>query len=250
MRAPIASGVFYERDFDKLNQQIDLAFEQGPGTTPLEKRDNSIFAAVVPNLNYLQSAITLSWAYKEIAEASQPFTYIILGAFSKPLDKILLSINDFSTPFGAIKNNRDLANKLLDQDTIIDENSHSSEFSIELQLPFLQYVNKKDLNTLRILPILISTLNPNLIKNLAAKLVKMDNTVIIVSSNLLHYGPLYNFAPFKYNIKTEFDNLSNRILDSLLSVNSDNLFSIMNKYGFYLISPLLVLLETLKLKKI
>lgn len=250
MRTPIASGVLYESDFAKLNQQIEAAFEKGPGSTPLEIKTKTVKAIIVPNLSYSLISSISSWAYKELGESPQPLTFIILGSLYQKSDKILLSLQDFSTPFGIVKTDRNLVNTILDSDSLIDENSHNSESSIELQLPLLQYVNKKNLDNLRILPILVSTLDENLIKKLALKLSKIENTIFIVSSNLLHYGHFYNFIPFKYNIKSELENLNNKILESVLNVNIRDLLSITNKYDLPLMSPLLVLMEFLRLKNI
>lgn len=250
MRTPIASGVLYESDFAKLNQQIEFAFEKGPGSTPLEIKTKTVKAMIVPNLSYSLISSISSWAYKELGESPQPATFIILGSIYQKSDKILLSLQDFSTPFGIVKTDINLINTLLDSDSLIDENSHNSESSIELQLPLLQYVNKKNLDNLRILPILVSTLDESLIKKLALKLSKIENTIFIVSSNLLHYGHFYNFIPFKYNIKSELENLNNKILESVLNVNIRDLLSITNKYDLPLMSPLLVLLEILRLKNI
>ena len=250
MRVPIASGVLYESDFAKLNFQIESAFEKGTGSTPLEIKDKNVKAIIVPNLSYSLSSVMSSWAYKDLAESPTPLTFIILGSLSQKSDKVLLTLQDFSTPFGIIRIDRNSVNKLLGSNSLIDEASHNSESSIELQLPLLQYVNKKNLDSLRILPILTSTLDETIIKSLALKLSKIENVIFIVSSNLLNYGPLYNFAPFKYNVKTELENLNNKILEAVLNVNFIDLLSITNKYDFNSISPILVLLEVLRLKNI
>lgn len=250
MRAPIASGKLYESDFTQLNSQIEAAFEQGPGTTPLNIKDNKVIAAIVPNIDYDLSSYLSSWVYKELGESSQPLTYVIIGPSSQQSNKILLSLQDFSTPFGVIKNDKNLVNNLLDSFSIIDENSHNSETSIELQLPFLQYISKKNLENLRILPILIPPLNEDLIKNLATKLSKINNVIFIISSNLLHHGPSYDFTPFKFNIKTELENLNNHLLETILNVNTQEFISIVNKYEIPFTSPIAILLETLRLKNI
>lgn len=250
MRVAIASGIFYERDFERLNSQIEMAFESGPGATPIEAKNRNVRAVIVPNLSYNLVAHISSWAYKELAESSQPSVFVVLGSLSKKSDKIALSLKDFSMPFGIVKNDRSLVNKLLDSNSLIDEDSHNKETSIELQLPFLQYISKRNLDSLKILPILTSTLNENLIRNLADRLAKIDNAVFVVSSNLLHYGPLYNFVPFRYNIEKELENLSNKILETTLNINIRDLLSITNRYDIPFISPIAVLLEVLRLKNI
>ncbi|MAG47971.1 AmmeMemoRadiSam system protein B [archaeon] len=253
MRPSIIAGQFYEDDFTKLNQQLELAFEQGPGSTPLEKREGNTIAAIIPHSQFKSSAKCASWAYKELGESPQPFTYVILGAHHKNnLDKILISLEDFSTPFGIVKNDRNLANKLLDSTTIVDEPSHAEEHSIELQLPFIQFINRRSLDTLRILPIIVSTFDLKKIKTLAEKLSQVNNLIIIASSDLIHYGPLYNFTPFKYNIEEELENLTNNILDKILNLQTETFLQIVekNKATICGASSIAVLLEILKKRNI
>lgn len=249
MRLPILPGNFYESDFTKLNNQLEVAFEQGPGSTPVERRSNNVLAAIVPNLPYKKTAQFAAWAYKEIAETPQPFTYVVIGASNSQIEKAVLSLQDFSTPFGSIMNDRNLANKLIDRNIIVDEDTHKKEHSIEIQLPFLQFSNKQQLNTLRILPVIISSLDEALIKNTAKKLAMVDNLIYIASSNLFHYGPKYGFTPFRYNLKNEIEYLRNSLLDSAISIDPYRFLSLTNKTGLtFGFAPIVLLLEILKIK--
>jgi MEMO1 family protein len=253
MRSPIVSGTFYEYDFTKLSKQLEDLFEEGPGSTPLEKREKGILASIIPHSQFNLSGKCASWAYKEIGETSQPFTYVILGSLhNKISDKIILSLEDFSTPLGTVKNDRNLANRLLDPTTIIDENSHREEHSIEVQLPFLQFVNKKSLDSLRILPILSSTLDLGVIRNLANKLAQIEDVRFIVSSDLIHHGPLYKYSPFKYNAKKEIENITNKLLESITSLNTEEFLKTIKETSATVCgaSSIAILLEVLKLKNI
>tara|TARA_Y100000310_G_scaffold339911_1_gene434073 strand:- start:468 stop:1319 length:852 start_codon:yes stop_codon:yes gene_type:complete len=253
MRTQIAAGQFYESDFAKLNLQLDSLFDQGPGSPPLENKNKNIQAAIIPHSPFNVSGKCASWAYKEIGETPTPFTYIILGPLhNKISDKILISLNDFQTPFGTIKNDRSLANNLLDSSIVVDEISHSEEHSIELQLPFLQYINKKNLDMVRILPILSSTLNLDIIKSLAKKLSQINDLILIASSDLIHHGPLYKYTPFKYNQEKELENITNNLLNSITNLDTSSFISLIKETGATICgaSSILILLETLKLKNI
>jgi MEMO1 family protein len=253
MRQSIASGTFYENDFNKLNSQIELSFEQGPGSTPFNERNKKVLAVIVPSLDYKNSGKCLAWAYKEIAESKLPSTYIILGTLHKYLsDKLLISNEDFNTSFGLVKNNRNISERLLDQNIIINNIVHKEENSIELQLPFLQYINQKHLEKVKILPLLSSTLNLTLIKEFAKKLSTLNDVIFIVSSNLLHYGKRYNFSPFKYNAVKEADNISGGILNSIINLDTKTFLRIIEETSapIYGASSIAILLETLKLKNI
>ena len=253
MRSPTAAGQFYESDFAKLSKQLESLFEQGPGSTPLEKRTKSIRAAIIPHSPFNLSGKCAAWAYKEIGEAPSPFTYVILGSLhNNPSDKVLVSLEDFSTPFGVIKTDKSLANKLLDPSIGVDEPSHNEEHSIETQLPFLQFINKKNLDTIRILPILTSTLNITTIKKIAQKLAENRDMIYIVSSDLIHYGPLYKFTPFRYNQEKEMENLTNNILDKIINLQTEEFLKLVtnSKATICGASSIAILMEILKIKNI
>ena len=166
MRVPIVAGQFYEYEFTQLDNQIKQSFEQGPGSTPLNSRTNNTLGAILPHSPYKKSGKCAAWAYKDIAETPLPFTYIILGTLHKGMsDHALLSLKDFSTPFGLIKTDKNLVNNLLNEHNFkLDENAHALEHSIEVQLPFLQYTTQNSIDAPRILPLLISTLNLSILK--------------------------------------------------------------------------------------
>ena len=95
MRQPIVAGQFYSDDFDKLNKSIETSFENGPGASPIDKRDKTVLGMVVPHSKYDYCGKCMAWAYKEIGESEYPDSYIILGGipfFNRVLQIITLEI--------------------------------------------------------------------------------------------------------------------------------------------------------------
>ena len=256
MIIPKSSPVF-EKDSGKLSSQIEGFFETSPGDQPLEKRNKKIIAAILPNLSYNIAGNSLAWDYKEIAETPLPATYILLVPLENSVsDKIVLSANNLSTPLGIIRNNRNIMDRIKDpkifNSLLIDEKVYSNETSVALQLPFIQYINKKYSEPLKVFPILSSTLDINVIKGIAKKLSEIDNAVFLASSNILHYGTMFDYTPFRFNAKGAVDNLVNSLTESILSLNTEAFLKVVNENKLPIAgaSSIAILLETLKLKKI
>lgn len=254
MRQPIVAGQFYESDFTKLNKQIQDAFESGPGSLPLEKRNKNILAAIIPHAGYPFSAKCASWAFKEIAESKFPEVFILLGVnHSGTSDKALISLQDWNTPFGLIKVDKDAASRLISNFIEVDETSHQNEHSIEVQLPFLQFISKNNLDRLKILPIILSSLNISLIKKLAEKIFSLKKPMIIIaSSDFIHYGVSYGYMPFKFNIKQEVANLEKQFYTLICNLETEKFISLAEKTRATICgaAPIAVLLELVKKFKI
>jgi len=214
LRKPIFDGQFYSADFQELDEQIKNSFfdKNGPGDLPITKRSKKIFGIVSPHAGYSFSGPCMAWAYKEIAESEFPETYIILGTSHSGFNGTLLK--NYQTPFGTLKTDKYLGQQLIKELPFFQENelAHRTEHSIEVQLPFLQFVSRENLKNLQILPIIINY-KLDQIQELVEVLSKTDRKIsIIVSSDFTHFGPNYGFTPFKFNIKDSLYNLDKQAI--------------------------------------
>lgn len=201
-RQASVAGSFYEADFNKLEQQIKDCFysELGPGDLPTRRTENKIKAVIVPHAGYAYSGPCAAWAYKRIAESKFPDTYILIGPNHQGKGSSI-SIEDWKTPIGLIKNNKDLTREISEKTGIpINESNHASEHSIEVQLPFLQFASKDNLKNLKIIPITLShDIKITEFANNLAKTINEFNkeVVLIISSDFTHYGRNYGYIPFE-----------------------------------------------------
>ena len=157
-------------------------------------------AIISPHAGYAYSGPCAAWCYRELAESKLPDTFIILGVDHSGYGRTALSMDSWETPLGMMRIDNELASELVKKAHIPDDDlAHSQEHSIEVQLPFLQFVNKQEFERLRFIPITIS--NDRDIKQLALDITEciMDlnrNVTFIVSSDMTHYGRNYRFLPF------------------------------------------------------
>ena len=207
MREPYVSGSFYEGNFNNLNKQIENCFEKGPGELPTKRKNKDIKCIISPHAGYFFSGKCMAWVYKEIGESKFPDVYVIIGT-NHYSSETLVNLDDWETPFGVIKN--------FNQDLGLEKSKMEQEHSVEVQLPFLQFVSKDRLKELKILPIVTNMYN----KNVVEKLRKIKNKVVIASSDFTHYGDNYNYKPFVYNKKENLYEMDKKAIDFILKLDT------------------------------
>jgi len=225
MRKPIVSGIFYPSDFNSLDKSIIESFEGpfGPGCLPEKKREKKVIGIISPHAGYIYSGGCAAWGFKELAESPFKDTYIVLGNDHQGNLKNAVSTKDWNTPFGIIKNDIIFSKSIIDNNIFYEDNTaHEVEHSIEVQLPFLQHINKKHLKELKIVPIIISTKNYKDIAERIFKIISLSkkNVSIICSSDFTHHGNNYGYAPFKENIKENMSALDNTAIKLITSLDS------------------------------
>lgn len=214
-RKPSASGIFYSSNKEKLKEEI--------GIFPSKK---NIKAVISPHAGYMFSG---KISRNVLGKFEDKKDFIILGVNHSGIgNKISISKENFETPFGLIKNNQTLTNKILKKlqkenlDAEINEIPHLKEHSIEIQLPFLQLSQK----SFSIIPILLKDLNYEECKKIAGIISNFidDNIALIISSDFTHYGKNYNFIPFTTDIRKNLYKLDNSIIIEILNLNSKKFY--------------------------
>lgn len=210
-RKPYVSDKFYEGNEELLREQIEKSFlgKFGPMEFPCKDVSNScedinnkskLKAIISPHAGYFFSGQCSAHAYKELAEYRTDDIYIILSPNHSGNGYTSLTTENYETPFGIVEIEKDLAKILLFNGIKDDIESHKFEHSLEVQLPFLQYITE---NFCKIVPIVITgeinskKLSTILIKSIMEFEEKFHKDVkIIVSSDFTHYGKVYGYRPF------------------------------------------------------
>lgn len=253
MRRPIVSGQFYEDSFEELDKQINSCFESkfGPGALPVRRADKKIFGAIAPHAGYTYSGPCQAWTYKEIAESRFPDLFIVIG-LSHSGFATCISQEDWETPFGIVKIDRDFGGALMEKGIRVNEKAHKNEHSIEVQLPFLQFVNKDRLSDIRFLPIIAS--DDRDYRELAEKIVKtIDETgkdaVLIASSDFTHFGASYGYMPFHTDIKKNLYELDRKAIGFIEGLRPTEFLNYTDETGATICGklPIAVVVEACKL---
>ena len=193
VREPAVAGGFYPYNPKALKKTIKNFIDK----TKTEKEN--VIGIVSPHAGYTFCGKTAASVYKSIG--SKFDTVIILGPNHSGFgDSIATSSASWRTPLGLVNPDEYIV-KEITKDLMItdDERAHVREHSIEVQLPWLQYLFKD----FRIVPI---SINPTFFdlescqeigNKIAEAARKFKRKVLIVaSSDFTHYGRPYGYVPF------------------------------------------------------
>ncbi len=144
-RPPAVAGQFYPADAAELAHLLERCFRdaRGPGEIPPPERSSTrrVRAAIVPHAGYEYSGAIAAHAYYRIARDAPPASVLILGVDHHGMSRgASLSDRAWSTPLGPTSVDHELLRALSRLPIEVDEAAHTHEHSIEVQLPFLEYV--------------------------------------------------------------------------------------------------------------
>ena len=223
IRRPAVSGMFYAGTVGELQEQIGWCYkhELGPGTIPQVNNEGprKIVAMVVPHAGYYYSGPVAAHAYKELAEDGIFDTAVILGpnhtGYGDPVS--VWAEGSWSTPLGEAEVDKKLAQRLLGDVVKADERAHIHEHSIEVQLPWLQYLYGK----VRIVPIAMMAQDLETARIVGKSIGKVGgNLVVIASSDLTHYEP--------QSIAMEKDS---SVIEAIIALDEEELYERCERLG-------------------
>ena len=188
MRQPAVAGRFYPDDSDALRNIIEACFLDSlasglPGPCRGEGR---IRAALAPHAGYMASGMTAARTFKEIAEDGRHRAYIVIGPdHHGAADGTVLCNQDFATPLGVCETDRVLLERL---DLRVDNRAHMREHSIEVMVPFIQYIDPGA----RIVPVMMgdqSLAESERLGHMLSDAFSGEDVVYLASSDMTHYMP-------------------------------------------------------------
>ena len=219
IRKPVVAGHFYEGRKDALIQEIKDCFARGPGEVDVVRKGRGkIKGLVVPHAGYMYSGWVAAHAYHALAEDGFPDKIIILGPNHHGYGAAvsIMSKGEWETPLGRIKIAED-AEKLRRGIIEEDEIAHRYEHSIEVQLPFLQFLNPD----FEFIPICFGWQDMETALEAGDIISEMEDALIIASSDFSHVN--FSGVPTKEDIE-EFVAGKDRIaIEEILKLNAEGL---------------------------
>ncbi|MCD6341958.1 MAG: AmmeMemoRadiSam system protein B [Thaumarchaeota archaeon] len=195
-RMPAVAGMFYPSSPESLKAEIEHSFLHriGPGRLPRKPGgDRNPPSLISPHAGYVYSGPVAAHGYLQLENRIKPETVVILGpnhyGVGSPVS--IYPSGEWVTPLGSVKVDEKLALKLAEISDVftLDEFSHSREHSIEVQVPFLQYV----LGEFKVLPICILDQSLETCIEvggaLAEALKNYRSFLLVASTDLTHYEP-------------------------------------------------------------
>lgn len=201
-RSLLAEIGWYSADAETLSEQIEGFFQKAQ----VEPVDN-VIALILPHAGYQWSGQTAVCGLK--ATDKKYKRIVIIGpSHSVPLEEILSvpRATHYQTPLGQIPLDVEFVNKILKYSLFQNlPQAHKYEHSVQIELPLLQY-SQEDF---KLVPIVAGSCSLQTIAkagNILRSLVDTE-TLVVASSDFVHFGSNYGYTPFKENIPEQIKEL-------------------------------------------
>lgn len=206
-RRPAVAGMFYEGEREALIGSIERCFlsRLGPGRIDVRskriedrregEKGRRVLGLVCPHAGYVYSGMAAAWAYDALASDGAADLAVILGPNHHGMgERVAVSAaSEWITPLGSVPVDQEAAEAIVSSSRFArrDDAAHLREHSIEVQLPFLQYMVGE---RTAIVPIAIAHLPADDAVALASDLgpaiasaIEGTNAVVIASTDFTHY---------------------------------------------------------------
>ncbi len=143
---PVVAGRFYEGKEDLLQERLKNCFigPLGPGSLPDGEpgTTRSLKAVIAPHAGYMYSGMPAAHTFLKIFEDGIPDRIVMLGPNHTGIGaRVAVCNDDWQTPLGIMQYDSVLGAAIVEENEYasFDCIAHSSEHSLEVQVPFLQY---------------------------------------------------------------------------------------------------------------
>ncbi len=194
-RRPVVAGQFYPGQHDECINQMNGFIE------PMDLGDrlpDDIVAGIVPHAGWMFSGELAAMVFEAIRQQDgKVHTFVIFGAAHSYLSSrpAVYDHGSWVTPLGEAAIDEDFVRSILDTGMVVsDISAHHNEHSIEVQVPFIQYL----FAGAKIVPILVPVGEDagSLGQAVGSAIKAQDNKIVCIgSTDLTHYGPRYGFVP-------------------------------------------------------
>lgn len=224
--------VFYPLTFANLVKQAHLSSDWYPtNKTLLKKKLNrlaqtaaqqynaqlnpaQIRALIVPHAAYSYSGAVATSVYRLLKGAQIKRIIILAPDHSVSFTGIALpQFDTYQTPLGVCTVDTSVVKKLADKPLFHTNNTlFSQEHALEIQLPLIQTYLP---HSARIVPLIVGKLTCEQTKSIAQSLQTVidAHTIVVVSTDFIHYGPRFQFTPFTDHITYRIHQLNSQAIE-------------------------------------
>ncbi|MCC6013006.1 MAG: AmmeMemoRadiSam system protein B [Candidatus Verstraetearchaeota archaeon] len=232
-RKPYVAGSFYDGEKEILKKQISWCFlhKIGPKALPsgIVKNEREVISLISPHAGYIYSGPVAAHGYYYISREPVPEVVVIIGPNHTGIGAgvAVWCEGDWETPLGKVKVDSELANMLVKEGVAEeDESAHIYEHSIEVQIPFLQFIYQSEFKILPICMLLQDYETSYELGKTLAKLLSNKSALMIASTDFSHYVP--------YNEAYRRDSLA---IDCIVKMDAKSLERIIMKENISMCGP-------------
>ena len=236
------AGRWYPADADILRKEVSQLFQKTD-----VKSANDIIALILPHAGYQYSGRTAAMGIQSLGK--QYKRIIVIGpSHYTPMEDMLsvLQATDYRTPLDNVAIDVEFVNKLLayPQFQVVPQ-ANQHEHSTQIEVPLLQFT-QKDFKLVLIVAGRCSMQTISKAASILNSLVDKD-TLVIASSDFVHYGPNYDYVPFTENVQEGIKNLDMGAYKYIEQLDSNGFMEYRNKTGATICGyiPIAILLSML-----
>ncbi|HDN58674.1 MAG TPA: AmmeMemoRadiSam system protein B [Candidatus Marinimicrobia bacterium] len=189
VRPAAVAGMFYPGTRSMLEAEIETYMSRSPDINVETER---LYGIVSPHAGYVYSGVVAAVGYKLLR--SHRFENVVVIAPSHREYFSGASVFDgdaYETPIGSVLVNRELCEFLVEEATMLSMSmsGHRDEHSLEVQLPFLQYIYGEGF---KLVPVVVGEHSLKVVRDVAQALARASEEyefVVVASSDLSHYHP-------------------------------------------------------------
>jgi len=236
---------FYPLNRSALINEIKKCFmnsKLGPGSLPREEhrvKFKEVLGGIAPHAGYMYSGSCAAWLYRELRENIDRIdSVIVIGTNHTGFGSNITTCSYYkkwATPLGEIEIDIQLISKLKELYPALGDEvlAHAREHSVEVQLPFLQFLYG---NEFKLVPIVVKDIGYTEARDFAVALRKAIDylklkTVLIASSDFTHHGEFYGYVLFKENIVSKVRELDMKFINAIVELNTQEFLKLIKKYN-------------------
>ena len=236
------AGRWYPADANKLKKEVGQLYKKSD-----VKPDKDIIAMILPHAGYQYSGRTTAMGIQSLGR--QYKRIVVIGpSHYMPIENVLSVPREttYRTPLGDVAIDTAFVDKLLEypQFQVIPQ-ANLPEHSTQIEVPLLQYA-QKDFKLVLIVAGQCSMKTITKAASILSSLVDKD-TLVIASSDFVHYGPDYGYVPFKENVQEGLKNLDMGAYKYIKKLDSSGFVEYKEKTGATICGyvPIAILLSML-----
>jgi len=189
--------MYYAGTPQSLKAQIEKCFTHkfGPGKLPkaVEKGPRNLVGLICPHAGYMYSGPVAAHSYLNLAVDGKPDVIVVFGPNHTGSGSALAIVKEgvWRTPLGDVEVDTETATQILRESRIIDvdDSAHTYEHSIEVQLPFLQFLYGTAFKFVPICFLMQDLESSREVGQAVGKALSDKNALVISSTDMTHYEP-------------------------------------------------------------
>ncbi len=196
---------WYAQKKNKLEKDLDFYLNTAKKEFGIKTNPDKVKVLITPHAGLYYSGLCAATTYQTLLKNNKPNNkiknvIILAPSHTKSFKGIAIpSFESYQTVLGKIDVAKNKLEKLkTNKNFKIIKNVFDKEHAIEIQLPFLQ----KTIKNFKFIPLIVGQIDNKDYEQISQTIKNIidDNTLIVISTDFIHYGTNYQYTPFKRDV--------------------------------------------------